>query len=78
MKKAIMGAVLAGTLAFGASMAAAETPGDAHNCAGAQSSALAKVLGSDFGATVSSFAKLRLVDNFGLRNCGNAKGKNPL
>lgn len=51
--------------------------GSDHNCAGAISSTLAQDLGPDFGATVSDFAKAQLVDNFGLRNCGAANGRNP-
>jgi hypothetical protein len=45
-----------------------------HNCAGFFVS-----LGSGpgFGQAVSTAAHAQAVDNFGLRNCGNAEGQNP-
>ena len=78
MKKAIMGAVLAGALVFGAGAAVAENPGAQHNCAGAASSLFAQELPPGvFGAIVSTTAKEQQVDNGELRNCGNAQGQNP-
>jgi hypothetical protein len=55
----------------------ATADGTDHNCAGKTSSTLAQALGPDFGAAVSAAAQSQLVDNFGLRNCGAANGRNP-
>ena len=61
-------------LAVGAGPASADADFNAHNCAGVVVGSLA---GPGFGQIVSEAAHQQAVDNFGLRNCGQAKGQNP-
>ena len=69
-------AVCGSMLAVGVGSASADPPGgiNGHNCAGVVVSSLA---GPGFGQLVSAAAHQQQVDNFGLRNCGQANGKNP-
>lgn len=66
-------AALAGATAGAASADPPNAP-SGHDCAGVVVSSLAA---PGFGAVVSSLAQLGLVDNFGLRDCGQANGRNP-
>ena len=62
-------------LLLGGSSAGAD-PGqvNGHNCAGAVVSGFA---GPGFGQLVAAAAHAQLVDNLGIRNCGQANGNNP-
>jgi len=77
MKKGLaVATACAGMLALGVGSASADPPEgiNGHNCAGVVVSTLA---GPGFGEIVSGAAHQQAVDNFGLRNCGQANGKNP-
>jgi len=76
MMKYIICLVVAMVLLIGltATVEADVPANNGHNCAGYGVSQLA---GPDFGQFVSYYAKLQLVDNFGLANCGQNNRKNP-
>lgn len=76
MRKLLVAALMA-ALSIVMVTGPAAADGDDHNCAGRVSSTLARTLGPAFGAAVSDAAQIQAVDNFGLRNCGEANGQNP-